>query len=67
MKPDTQTITLIREILAVPAPTGTKDTIAAIVSAAWPELKVEADPDYWKRPEGGRKWFVEEPLPEAVK
>lgn len=65
-KPDEKTITLLREILAVPAPLGTKDTIATMISATWPEIEIRCDPDYWKRSEGGRKWFLEEPVPEPL-
>jgi hypothetical protein len=66
MKPDQKTITLLREILAIPAPAGVKDIVAGMISATWPEVRVQADPDYWKRSEGGRKWFLEETLPEPL-
>lgn len=65
-KPDEKTILFLRELMTIPAPTGTKDVIAGMITALWPEVVLRADPDYWRRPEGGRKWYIEEEVPEPL-
>lgn len=66
MKPDQTTITLLREILTIPAPLGVKDVIAGMILATWPEIALHTDADYWRRSEGGRKYYLEEDLPEPL-
>jgi len=37
-----------------------------MILATWPEIALHTDADYWRRSEGGRKYYLEEDLPEPL-